>query len=245
MKTRSCTLVNDDTLIDLSPDILVQAFQNKLNLSKIKRIFFTHSHFDHLDIPSLMYRFKEGASHLYLPEEENFIDAWGGDGVWKRIEEGFKVQYDAVPSRLHFHKIYAGDTVEFSDLKVTALKANHMKNEECLVYILDDGEKAILYANDTGKLPEESVKTLLSYDKAFSLLSLDCARGTLPGDGHMGITEIKELVETLRKAGKIADDAPVLLNHYSHMCNLSPSEFNTIVAPFGMSLTYDGQKVFV
>lgn len=245
VKTRSCTLLGEDTLIDLSPDLFTQAVRDRLELSRVKRIFFTHSHADHLDLPGLMYRLKEGASHLLVPEEENRIDCWGPEGVWQRILKGYAEQKDADPSRLRFHLLHAFASVDVPGYRVTAIRANHMQTEECLNFIIDDGTKAVLYANDTGRLPDESIAFLLSYGKPFSLLSLDCARGTLQGDGHMGLAEIKELVGILRAAGRIDGGTRILLNHYSHMCGLAPGEFDEIVKPLGMSLTFDGQIVEV
>lgn len=37
------------------------------------------------------------------------------------------------------------------------LKAKHKRNEDCYIYLIQQGSKTILYGNDTGYFPEETM----------------------------------------------------------------------------------------
>lgn len=50
------------------------------------------------------------------------------------------------------------------------------------------------------RLPSNS-QVIESMGEKFDVVSMDCARGTLPGDGHMGIDEDKRLKERLIQIG--------------------------------------------
>ena len=48
MRKRTCTMIDDNILIDLGPDLLSHAHNHKLDLSLLDAIIITHSHSDHL-----------------------------------------------------------------------------------------------------------------------------------------------------------------------------------------------------
>lgn len=119
IKTRSCCLINDAVLIDLSPDIFWQSIANKISLPLIKSIVFTHTHHDHLDRFSLMLRCRDGASILpHLSDSENFIDIYGSVDVICEIKEAFKTQPHANLKRLHFHILEENTPVHIDGLTV-------------------------------------------------------------------------------------------------------------------------------
>ena len=72
---------------------------------------------------------------------------------------------------------------------------------------------------------------------------MDCARGTLKGDGHMGFDEVLRLRERLNKAGLVKADTRYILNHLSHMNDMTHSEWARFAAPYGIEVAYDGMKV--
>ena len=49
IKTRSCAMVNDSVLIDLSPDLYAQSLNLDLELWKVRDLVITHTHADHFD----------------------------------------------------------------------------------------------------------------------------------------------------------------------------------------------------
>jgi phosphoribosyl 1,2-cyclic phosphate phosphodiesterase len=246
LKTRSCSLLDDAILIDLSPDIFPQALALGINLSKIKTIVFTHTHADHLNLYALMSRANENAS--IFPDAARgmgVIDVFGNKAVGGSIERGFLENPGFHRDRINYHAVEAGDCFQAGGLRFHALSANHKKDEDCLIYIVEDGHDSLLYANDTGFLSEESFGFLREYGKRFNVVSLDCARGLLPGDGHMGLAEDLETIKRLRAMGAIDESTTLLLNHFSHMSGITPQEFGERIKDFGLSLAFDGLKVTV
>ena len=246
LKTRSCSLVDETILIDLSPDILPQALALGINLSKITSIVFTHTHADHLNLYALMSRANKNAS--IFPDTASrtgAIDVFGNRAVGRAIEQGFIENPAFCEERIIYHPIKEGDCFQIGRLNFHALPANHKKDEDCLLFIIEDGTDSLLYANDTGSLADRSFDIIRDYGKRLSVVSLDCARGFLPGDGHMGLAEDLATIDRLRAIGAIDASTKLLLNHFSHMSGVTPDEFSDNIKRYGLSLAFDGLKVEV
>ena len=59
----------------------------------------------------------------------------------------------------------------------------------------------------------------------------------------MGFAEVLRLRERLNKAGLVKADARYILNHLSHMNDMTHSEWERFAAPHGIEVAYDGMKV--
>ncbi len=246
LKTRSCALLEETILIDLSPDIFPQALALGINLSKIESIVFTHTHADHLNLYALMSRANENAA--IFPDSahgKGSIDVYGNNAVGRAIELGFIENPAFRRERMVYHPVKEGDSFRTGGLNFHALPANHKKDEDCLLYIVENGEDTLLYANDTGSLSEKSFDIIREYGKRFNVVSLDCARGLLPGDGHMGLAEDLATIDRLRAMGVIDTSTTLLLNHFSHMSGITPDEFSDHIKGYGLSLAFDGLEVKV
>ena len=173
------------------------------------------------------------------------IDVFGNEAVGRAIEQGFVENPPFRRERIVYHPIKEGDSFRAGGLNFHALPANHKKDEDCLIYIVEDGADSLLYANDTGSLSEKSFDIIRDYGKQFNVVSLDCARGLLPGDGHMGLAEDLATIDRLRAIGAIDTSTTLLLNHFSHMSGVTPDEFSDQIKGYGLSLTFDGLEVKV
>ena len=246
IKTRSCLLLNETILIDLSPDIFLQNIIYDINLSKVKNIIFTHSHLDHLDLFSLMLRCRDGATILpNLCDENNFINIYGNEKVKYKLDLAFLEQPYATKKRIKFHLIEAHKSFCVNGLSFYPIKANHILNENCYIYVIQDNTSTFLYGNDTGFLESSEIKLLSHYPQVFDLISLDCSRGTLKGNSHMGLDENLYLIKVLKENKKIDDNTKIYLNHFSHMCGILPENFEELIQKYGMHLTYDGLQIYL
>ncbi|MBQ4307122.1 MAG: hypothetical protein II759_00915 [Lachnospiraceae bacterium] len=240
LKTRSCTLLNDSVLIDISPDIHACCLEQGITLHDLKALVVTHTHDDHLDRYSFILHANHGASIYEDGEESAVLHVYGSvhtAAMAAKFQEG---RNDVDPSRIEVHEVGLGEWFDAGGLKFFPLKANHMKDELCYIYAVTDGEKNILYANDTGKLPQETLDAIERLGLVFDLVSMDCARGTLTGDGHMSFAEDIELKNWLKEKGLVHGDTQFWLNHFAHMCGLTHDEAEELMAPEGMHMTYDG-----
>lgn len=246
IKMRSCSLLNDHILIDLSPDVFGQSLRWKVRLSQVDHLVVTHSHEDHLDEFSLCTRTKHGATILPdMPKEKDFVHVYGNETVGEVVAHAIGDRTYTDEGRVRYRKVEIGEKVQVGELTFTALKANHKKDELCHIYAITDGERNLLYANDTGELPDDTFEMIENIGVKFDVVSMDCARGTLPGDGHMGINEDKRLKERLIQIGAVTENTRFYLNHYSHMCGLAPDEFRELAEKENMILADDGLVVMV
>ena len=241
IKTRSCTLV-DNVLIDLSPDIFMQSVMNHLSLSQVSNVVMTHSHTDHLNTLEIRLRMRDMASILE-PEQKKKIKIYGNSTVQRVIMDAISKDCHVNPARLEFQEIRASERIEADGLEFISLRANHKNDEESLIYVVQNKTGCFLYANDSGTLPEETLAYIREQNFCFDLVSMDTGRGTLPGDGHMGLSENMCLRGQLKEMGAVHKNTRYYLNHFSHMCGLTPDEYQEVVEKHGFYLTYDGMKL--
>lgn len=246
VKMRSCTLLNDHILIDLSPDIFAQSLKWNVRLSDVDHIVVTHSHSDHLDPYALFTRAKPGATILPgRPKALDVVNIYGNREVGRVIADGMSMEAHSDPSRIRWHSVEIGERFWAGELAFLPLKANHKRDEVCYIYAVSDGVRQLLYGNDTGQLPQETLGMIRSLGLCFDVVSLDCARGTLPGDGHMGLKEDVELKRALEAMGAVKESTRFYLNHFSHMCGLIHDEFQKLADKESMTVVYDGLTVTV
>ncbi|MCI9282782.1 MAG: hypothetical protein HFG56_05760 [Lachnospiraceae bacterium] len=246
IKTRSCAILNDQVLIDLSPDIYTQSLKLGIELWKIKHLIVTHTHQDHLDRFFLSTRAKDGATILPAVEDrENCLRIYGSEAVHMAMIQALEEEVHANRNRLLYVPALPRRWFETGGLFFYPLKANHRPDELCLIYVVSDGKKSLLYANDTGMLSKETMEEIRGLGLTFQVVSMDCARGSLPGDGHMGFEENRWLREELRQLGCVGPDTRYYLNHLSHMSGIIHDDMERLMGPEGFIAAYDGLEIKV
>lgn len=246
LRMRSCTMLEGGVMIDLSPDIHVQKLRYGLRLDQLKAVVFTHSHPDHEDIYALELRGKASCSiRPGVSAAEDVLDIYGNHWVQDRLAYACEQEPTIEKARFCFHEVRPYQPFTVGDYTFHPLRANHrpIQVEDCLIYVIEDKEKAILYANDTGELSYEVDDYLARTGLKFSVVSMDCARGLLPGDGHMGWAECLELRKRLRAIGAVDDHTRFILNHLSHMNDMTHSEWEAHATPHGIEIAWDGMVV--
>ena len=245
-KARSCSLLNDSILIDLSPDLYMQSLRFDVDLTAVRALVVTHSHRDHLDPFGVCLRARDGASQRPdLSEEENRLPVYGGERVLETIRAELDNQPHANRARLELHAIRAGSPFRVKDVEFHPIEANHKPDEQCFIFAVREGQSWLLYANDTGELPQKSLEAIRRLGAVFDVVSMDCARGILPGDGHMGLGENIALRDFLRQSGCVKETTRYYLNHFSHMCGLLPDEMEAIAGEQSFTLARDGMILTV
>ena len=173
------------------------------------------------------------------------MEIYGNDAVQNGIMEMVAKDPHVDLTRMKFHRIRKFEPFQAGNLKFIPLKAYHKLDEEALIFVIEDGRSTMLYANDTGALPDETLDFIEQQNIKFDIVSMDTCRGILDGDTHMGIRENVELRERLRRMHAVTPDTEYYLNHYSHMCGMIPQEYERLVDQEGFLLTYDGLSVTV
>lgn len=246
LRMRSCTLLDDDILIDMGPDIHAQKLRFGLRLDRVKAVVYTHSHEDHQDLYALQnWGTASCTVRPAVREEETVLALYGNQWVRRRFHRALSQGERMLESRFCFHEVAPWQAFQIGRYTFHALRANHRPRciEDCLIYAVTDGEKALLYANDTGELSTDVDDYLKKTGLKFSVVSMDCARGLLPGDGHMGWKECLTLRERLYAIGAADGNTRFILNHLSHMNDMTHSQWEVFAAQAGIEVAWDGMVV--
>lgn len=240
IRTRSQTLINGDLLIDLPPDTYLHVINYGLDLTKIKNIFFTHSHEDHFYMPDLHRTYPP---YAYNENKENIpeINIYGNASINSHSGES-----DGFGGILKFHEIFAFEKIKADEYFITPLAADHDHSQKCFIYIIEDGENKILYAHDTGYFPEETWDYLKNNikSKKFDFVSLDATNGILDGrSGHMGINAGIDVKNRLYETGAADPDTVFCFNHFSHNGNKIYDELVPVAEKAGFLVSYDGMEI--
>ena len=119
---------------------------------------------------------------------------------------------------LCLHEIRPFEPFTVEGYRVTAFKADHGAPESVVYAIVGPEGRAMLYAHDTGLLPEESMEYLKESGLKFGLISYDCTNGLLEqGErNHMGLNADVKLRDMLREIGAVGEGCAHVVNHFSH-----------------------------
>lgn len=242
IRTRSQILINENLLIDFPADTYLHKLKYNLDLTKVKNLLITHSHEDHF-YPMDLYNVEtcccarnkvEPILHVHCNQSvfdrAKYVmrDAFAIDGIaWNIIKE--------------FQKVDLGEYEAYS------LRAKHMLKENALFYLIKEGNKAFLQANDTGIFDDENYEYLKSLNIKLNLVSLDCAMGQAPANayfGHMGLEDCFNTIERLKRENLVLPTTRYILTHFSHNGGiLMHEDYEKICRPKGVEVAYDGMEV--
>ncbi|MDR3138317.1 MAG: hypothetical protein LBT95_01450 [Treponema sp.] len=240
IRSRCGFLINRHLMLDMTPDIMLHKLRYNLDLTAVDAVCFTHSHTDHLAWAELTFR---GSPYAYIPGGPP-LAVYANKKSCFVIREGLKFEF-GVPEdpSLEIHEIAPGSVIQRGELRVTALKARHDPREDCLFFLLEEGERAFLQMNDTG-LPEEDLERVLAEalrGRKLDAVSMDCTTGREKGSaGHMGMGENIFLKKRLLDAGLASGKTRFISNHFSHNGHVSHGELCEVLGAQGIVPAYDG-----
>lgn len=245
IRTRSQAIVNDDLLIDLPPDTYLHKLQQGLDLSKVRDLLVTHWHMDHFFARELCnhggcYSHDMLSPELHIHCAKGTLDTFLADTGWTM---------DTCAERgLVWHILSPFETFRAGRYIVTALPAKHMlemKNGEPYFYLIEDGEKAVLYCHDTGIFYDEVWDLLAKREKPLTMLSVDGTYGPAPAGygGHMGLPENIIVRDRLRELGLVNESTVCVINHFSHNGGMAHEEFCALAGKEGFLVSFDGMEL--
>ena len=117
----------------------------QIDIHKLSSIFLTHEHIDH--VAGVKVLLKRVPLKCYLSE-----------GTYNGLNLETKEQVD-----LNKFIIKKGDSIEFSDCKVTVLQTHHDAREP-LGFVIEEGNKKIVYITDTGYVDQNYYPVLKDAD---------------------------------------------------------------------------------
>lgn len=238
IRTRSQALLNDDLLLDMPPDNYLHSLYYGLDLYRVRTLLVTHSHADHCYMPDLEL-LREPFSHTYAGQ----MQVYGNEAVRQAVIKACRSE-GSVQDRFCFHTAECNEPFSAGGYTVVALRATHAKGEKCLFYRVAQGDKAVLYAHDTGAFTQENLDCLALQNGVLSLVSLDCTcQQERDGHNHMGLLDAAEQKERLLKLGLADENTVWVVNHFSHNGGWLHEEISRRAQEYGMIAAYDGMSV--
>ena len=239
IRTRSQAIIDDKILIDFPADTYSHVLYRGLNLAKTTDLLITHTHSDHY-VPTELGNRRQHFAHF--SEEKQNLTVHG----MIQVKEGLQ-KYLNNPEvfRIDFNEILPFKEYDVSGYKVIGLPADHDKASGCVIYSVSDGEKHILYANDTGYFPEETWTFMVQNNMVFDFVSLDCTSITQNVyNGHMGLNATYDVKKRMIEEGIANSNTRFCLNHFSHNGGLV---YDDLVKEVGndFMVSYDGLVVMV
>jgi phosphoribosyl 1,2-cyclic phosphate phosphodiesterase len=240
IRSRCGFLVNGRLMLDFTPDIMLHKRAYNLDLAAVDTLCVTHSHTDHLNWADLCFRSKWYADIPGAAPLEVYANKKSCQVIQNGIEFEFRSREQDF---MTIHEIAGGSIVKSGGLIITAFNAKHDPAENCLFYLVREGEKSFLQINDSG-LPSEELERDLSKalkGRKLSAVSMDCTCGLEKGStGHMGHAENIVLKERLLAAGLGDEKTQFFSTHFSHNGHGSHRQLGEILTPHFISPAYDG-----
>jgi phosphoribosyl 1,2-cyclic phosphate phosphodiesterase len=188
----------------------------------MKYLLVTHSHMDHFYAHDFILRGYKYTSENHLP-----LTIYGNAEVIKVFQECTRREMkDCVAPNYTLVEVKPFQAFALGKgegYKVTPLLAQHSKEEEALVYLIDKEDKAYLHLTDTGRLPLATLDYLEKYfnekRKKVDFVTFDCTflnRTAGEVSRHMGLGDNRVMQEEFLRR-KIADGhTRYAITHYSH-----------------------------
>ncbi len=222
VRGNTSVLVDDRLLIDVGPDGPRAAARHGVSLRGVEAVLVTHRHLDH-----------------------HFPRAW----VWRGWADATGPLTVAAPplvlqdaGRTFDHGVTAvpvvpGDRLALAGYDVTVLEAEHPDGAVLYDVTGPDGAR-LLYATDTGVLPEAMVGRTRGRDYDVVLLEL----GGSPIPSHLDLSNWPAQVDRLREVGAVTERTRVVAVHLGHH-NPPPDELDRRLAALGATAGRDGDLI--
>lgn len=223
---------------DMSPDLTHQMIREKIDISSLKHLFFTHTDSDHCSPESLSFR---GTIRSPLADLAP-LTIYGNEAVHRKVNARVK---DLSAVRADFQVISDGESLTAGDIKVTAFRSIHGGKDGCLHYAVDDGEHKALLAWD-GPWEEEVWKRLESW--TFDALLMECVHmgpAEKPLGGHLTFDSFVSTKNRLIEQGTLREDSLVVAVHIGDNGGLTYEEAQEMCSSYGITVGYDGLVVEV
>jgi phosphoribosyl 1,2-cyclic phosphate phosphodiesterase len=239
IRARQSLFLAPDVLIDLGPDSMSSVHRYGLDFSRLAAILYTHSHDDHCTPDELGYL--HGPTYANNRAHEKVL-VYGNQNVRDRIRR----VTDNVPEA-DVRPAKPFEAISLPNLTATPIRSYHREpdEEETLNFILERGGRTLLYATDLGRYDEETWEYLSGV--RLDAVIMECTFGVVPRNPqwpyHMSIEDDVVMKERMHAIGALATDAPFYITHFSHNGIRPYDEMQSLAAPHGITVAWDGLRV--
>ena len=234
VRSTTAALVDGVLLLDCGPDAPRNADRAGVGLADVRVVLLTHGHPDHVAPEALLSRsWTHQSAPLHVLGPQSALDVcrdWIGP-------------HDDV----HLTPVFPGTTIDLASqglpgYTLRVLAAAHdvgrdVMTRDAVLYDLTtaDGSR-LLYATDTGPLPQSTIEA--AHGSAYDVVLLEETFGDNGdhGTGHLDLTTFPLEIARLREVGAITTTTDVIAVHLSHH---NPPDLDRVLAPWGARVVDD------
>ncbi|GAB2746915.1 bifunctional adenosylcobinamide kinase/adenosylcobinamide-phosphate guanylyltransferase [Nocardioides pakistanensis] len=225
VRGQTSMLVDGRLLLDCGPETPRAAERLGADLGRLRHVLITHQHPDHCSPAFLLFRSWVGEDPLDVVGPPDVVEACR---MW--------VAPDSV---VRFTAVSPGDRLRLGEYDVRVLGARHGEAGAAVLYDVTTADARLLYATDTGPLPEETVAAMDG--AAFDLVLLEETFGD-HGEhhtDHLHLATFADQLRRLRAVGAVTEHTDVVAVHLSHH-NPPTAELARRLADWGARVVDDG-----
>lgn len=239
LRLRTGSIVDDEVLIDFTPDLMSQKIKFNLPLEKVRDCFLTHTHEDHFE-PRNMFCFANGYATIYDRAERPMFHFYGSEKSRPAFEHSMFDENKGTRDICDYTVLKLYERFELNGRGYTPIPAVH-GCVGAVNYIIDEDGKTIIYAHDTGIWQDEVFEFLKGIK--LDLITMDCCNGPLKVDytGHMGFEQNIYVRDRLLRQGTADEHTRFIINHFSHNCGMLYDEMVLEMTPKGFEVGFDGK----
>lgn len=215
---------SDAVLIDFPSEIAEQSRRHGVDLTRLEHLLVSHSHGDHWFPYLLRWRRRPAELSEAPPPVHSaprftplpMLHVYGNAAVESVLRR--ELGEDLRPYELEFHPVSPGGAFPVGRLRVTALAANHdVGREDAVHYILQDGERTVLYGLDGDTFLPETREALRAY--RFDWVILESTFGYGNGGNHRNFARVEAEAEWFRREELLTPNGEIIATHFSpHHC---------------------------
>ncbi len=238
IRHRSSALIDGNLLIDISPDIFSQAISQNLDLSRLKHVLITHTHYDHFYVRELL-NIRPPFSKRPVRSK---LDVLASPPAIETIKNDLGPEkFVLLADYVNFTGLNPFERFVVGDYTVTPVHARHGTSMP-FIYIIEKDGRRILYANDSGFFPEVTWDFIAGIH--FDFVTLDCTHVTDNGTpGHMCIEDNITVKKRMFQQGNINNKTRFAATHFAHNSQLTYFEVDERLRLHGIITAYDGLEM--
>lgn len=245
IRKRASILVNDDLLIDLSPDVQSAMCMYDKDMGKVKYLLQTHIHIDHFDEGLLITRIPHMASKK-LEKLEIFAHPTCLKIMSDRISQYENADLITKEGQkklnVHSNVVDQGQIIKFGNYKIKAIESKHDVIHGSLLYVITYENKNVLYATDTTELTKKALDELNEYK--LDVVIMDHTFGDVDYSySHLNEKLFIEQLNKMRKLDIIDDNTKIFGTHISHEGNRYHEFAEKRANKYGYHMAYDGLEI--
>ena len=254
-RRRSSLLIGGALLIDLGPDTVQALLDCGKDLTAVQALLVTHAHSDHFDPGHFVTRLADYAckepAPLLLSCSETGLRRLSDSMEREEADTRVDTESGRARLRVRIHPNVPGEAFDAAGCRITPLYSRHDPAVDSRLYVVDDGQKRVLYATDTPAPGPDFYEALAALGKPLDCAIFDHTYGPdLPDSGtaaprpdHMSAHDVARAARTLRERGLLAPDGPVYATHISHEGTPLFEELDAFARANGYRIAFDGLEL--